>query len=102
MLVTLLGIVMLVNPSHSANAIVPILTTPLLITTFVKLQQPKALSPMLLTLAGIVMLFIKSQLKKAELPMAITLHPSIISGTTNSSSTSCKKSKNKIGKPYRN
>ena len=57
MLVTLLGIVMLVNLLQSLNAEESMLVTPLCIVMLVKLLQPEnASEPMLVTLLGIVKL----------------------------------------------
>ena len=90
MLVTLSGIVMLVNLSQLSNAIT-LIEFPLVITTLCKsvlsmldmaiagivasaIGQPlNAFSPMLVTLSGIVMLVKLLQLANAYAPMLVTL-----------------------------
>ncbi|GHS90194.1 hypothetical protein FACS1894201_11550 [Bacteroidia bacterium] len=57
MLVTLFPISTLVNPLHSANALVPMLVTLFGISTLVKPLHPlNALPPMLVTLFGMIKL----------------------------------------------
>ena len=73
MSVTVLGIVMLVNPVQKPKASSPILVMPLAIMALVRLVQELNTSPsMLVTLPGIVMLLKLEQPKNASSPRLVT------------------------------
>src|SRR5665213_1064507 len=72
-MITLLGITTLVSSEQRANALIPILVTPLPIVRLVRLVQlAKVPSSMILTLPGIVTL-VSGVSMNASCPMLVTL-----------------------------
>ena len=83
MLVTLLGIVTLVNESHSKKALEPMLVTLLGIVTLVNDSQPeKAYLSMLVTPSGIVTL-VNLYPRKTPEPISVTVIPPSVDGMVN-------------------
>ena len=79
MLCTLSGIVTVFKFSHSANAPLPMLSTPSGIVTLVKLQPQNAVSPILETPSGIVMVFKPSHPDNNPSLMLVILLGNVIS-----------------------